>query len=293
MDENKKSRRIGLTQIHVAVLLAGGAGLFAKVLPVSALVLTAGRTVFGSLALLLFAMAINQSLRLRSARDSFALVLSGMILAAHWFTFFLSIQVSTVAIGLLAFSTFPLFTTFLEPAIFGERLHRQDIVTALLVAAGLVLVTPSFDFNNHLTQGLLWGILSAFAYAVLCLLSRSYAGKYPAVLVSFYQQGVAALCTLPFALQWQGALSAHDLSCLVVLGVVFTALGQGLVVASLRHLRVQTTSIIFGLEPVYGILLAWLLISEIPGFKTLLGGVLICGAVLWASFKQTATTADG
>lgn len=289
MHETTTNHRIGLTQIHLAVLLAGGAGLFAKFLSVGPMVLTSGRTLFGSLALLTVAMLTRSSLRLLGARDLLALALSGALLAAHWFTFFLSIHVSTVAIGLLAFSTFPLFATFLEPLVFGERLHRRDVVMASVVTAGLVLVTPSFDFGNHLTQGLLWGILSAFLYAVLSLQNRSYASRYPAISIAFYQQAFAALCTLPFALQWQGTLSGSDLGYLLILGVVFTALGQGLVVASLRHLRAQTTSVVFGLEPVYGILLAWLLIGEIPTTRTLLGGFLICGAVLWASFNQGAS----
>ena len=125
------------------------------------------------------------------------MALGGAILAAHWFTFFLSIQVSTVAIGLLGFATFPLFVTFLEPVVFGERLHRYDVIAALVVVAGLVLVTPSFDVGNTLTQGLLWGMLSAFTFALLALLNRAYARSYPAVTVVFYQQAFAALCMLP------------------------------------------------------------------------------------------------
>ncbi|MFC7515974.1 DMT family transporter [Herbaspirillum sp. GCM10030257] len=284
MHSTLSNPRIGLIQIHAAVLLAGGAGLFAKFVPASPMVLTAGRTVFGSLALLLVALAAGSSLRLRSGKDLFILALSGAILAAHWFTFFLSIQVSTVAIGLLAFSSFPLFATFLEPLVFGEPLRRRDVVTAAFVTMGLILVTPSFDIGNHLTQGLLWGVVSALAYAVLSLLSRAYANRYPPIAVSFYQQGFAALCTLPLALQWNGTLAGRDFLTLLVLGVVFTALGQGLVVSSLRHLRAQTTSVVFGLEPVYGIILAGVLLGEIPTLRTLLGGLLICGAVLSASF---------
>ncbi|WP_420472597.1 DMT family transporter [Noviherbaspirillum sp. ST9] len=293
MHENTTHRRIGLTQIHIAVLLAGGAGLFAKLVPVSPMVLTSGRTIFGSLALLGFAILTKASLRVRNRKDLFVLLASGMILAAHWFTFFLSIQVSSVAIGLLAFSTFPLFTTFLEPLVLGERLRRQDVVTAIVVTVGLGLVTPSFDFGNQLTQGLLWGILSAFCYAVLSLLSRSTSSSYPAATIAFYQQGFAALCSLPFALQWEGALAAKDVLNLALLGVVFTALLQGLVVASLRHLRAQTTSVVFGLEPVYGILLAWIVIGEVPALRTVAGGVLICGAVLWASFSHGKAAAHG
>lgn len=135
MPEQEDRRRISLVQIHIAVLLASGAGLFAKLVPVSPMVLTAGRTAFGSVALLLFALFTHASLRLGSTRDLLAILLSGLVLAIHWFTFFLSIQASSVAIALLAFATFPLFTTFLEPAIDGVPLRRADVLTAVLVAA--------------------------------------------------------------------------------------------------------------------------------------------------------------
>lgn len=284
--KQEERHRISLIQIHVAVLLASGAGLFGKLVPASPMVITAGRTAFGCVALLLFALATRASLRLASTRDLLAILLSGLVLAVHWFTFFLSIQSASVAIALLAFATFPLFTTFLEPMIDGSRPRREDILTAVLVTAGLVLVTPSFDAGDRMTQGLLWGIVSAFTFAVLSLMSRAYSGRYPAPSIAFYQQGFAALCTLPFALQWQGVLTASDVRDLAILGVVFTALVQGLVVASLRQLRAQTASVVFGLEPVYGILLAWLVIGEAPGVRTVAGGSLICGAVLWASFRQ-------
>ena len=282
--------RLSLIQLHLAVVLAGGAGLFAKFVAVSPAVITCGRTAFGSLALAVTAALMKSSLRLRSRKDFLMLALSGAILAVHWFSFFVSIQVSTVAIGLLAFSTFPLFVTFLEPFVFGERLHRYDVIMALVVVGGLILVTPNWDINNRLTQGVLWGVLSAFTYAVLSLLSRSYVRVYPALTVAFYQQACAALCSLPLALRWQGVPTGRDILLLVVLGVVFTGLAHALAVASLRHLRAQTVGVAFGLEPVYGILLGWLLLNEQPTVRTLCGGFLICCAVIWASFKHSNST---
>lgn len=281
------SSRLSLIQLHVSVLLAGGAGLFAKFVAVSPAVITCARTLFGSVALAGAAVLMGAGLRVRSRKDLLMLALSGAILAVHWFSFFVSIQVSTVAIGLLAFSSFPLFVTFLEPLVFKERLHRRDVITAVVVVAGLVLVTPSWDLSDHLTQGVLWGVFSAFTYAVLSLMSRWYVRGYPTLTVAFYQQAMAALCALPFALRWQGAYTGQDVLLLVVLGVVFTGLAQGLAVASLRHLRAQTVGIAFGMEPVYGIVFAWLLLHELPSIRTLCGGSLIFGAVLWASYKQS------
>lgn len=283
-------RRHGLAQVHLAVLLAGSTGLFVKLVAIDSLLLTSGRTLFGTAALALLALLSAQSLRLRSWRDLAMLALSGAVLAFHWFSFFYSIQISTIAIGLLAFASFPVFSTLLEPLLFGEPLHRRDLVTMTAVTAGLVLLTPAWDMANQLTMGLFWGLLSAFSYAVLALLSRSYVRHYPAVCISFYQQGFAALCLLPFA--WPGLqqLAGTTWLALLVIGVVFTALTQLLVVSSLRTLRVQTVSVIFGLEPVYGILLAWLLVSEPLNSRTIAGGMLICGAVFWASWQRNRET---
>ena len=278
--------RFGMMQLHLAVILAGGAGLFAKFVETSPSVITCGRTLFGSLALLVAVSLSKASLRLRCRKDLLLLALSGAILAAHWVAFFAAIQVSTVAVGLLAFSTFPLFITFLEPFVFGDRLRGHDVITAFVVVAGLALVTPASDAGKQVAQGVLWGLLSAFSFAVISLLSRSSVRVYPAITVAFYQQAFAFLCVLPLALRWQGAATGRDVLLLLVLGVVFTALAQGLTLASLRHLRAQTVGVAFGLEPVYGILLAWLMLSERPSPRTLCGGLLICCAVIWASFKN-------
>jgi drug/metabolite transporter (DMT)-like permease len=282
---NFSTTRLSLIQLHFSVLLAGGAGLFAKFVEASPAVITCGRTLFGSSALALVALLNQSDLRVRCRKDLLMLAGSGAILALHWFSFFVAIRVSTVAIGLLAFSSFPLFVTFLEPVIFREKLRGHDVITAVLVVLGLILVTPNWDLSNHLTQGVLWGVFSAFTYALLSLMSRWYVRVYPTVTVAFYQQAFAALCALPFALSWQGSFSGRDLGLLVLLGVVFTGLAQGLAVASLRHLRAQTVGVAYGMEPVYGVVFAWLMLHELPSARTLCGGALICGSVLWTSFR--------
>lgn len=288
MIDERAERRIGLIQLHLAVLLAGGSGLFAKALAVGPDVLTAGRTVFGAASLLAFAALACRRLVVRPARDAVGLLLCGLVLAAHWVTFFLAIQVSTVAVGLLAFSTFPLFTTLLEPAVFGERLRPTDVMLAAIVSLGLVLVVPRFDVGDGLVRGAFWGVVSALLYAALSLASRSYSSRQPTLAIAFHQQLGAALCTLPLAMPRMTGLSPRDWAGLVVLGVVFTAAGQGLVVASLRRLRARTVSVVFGLEPVYAIVLARLILHEAPSPRTLLGGLLICGAAALACLRPEA-----
>ena len=103
---NYSKDQLSLIQIHFGVFLAAGSGLFAKFIALSPSVITCGRTAFGSLALAVVVAMTGSNLRLHSVRDWLMLAFSGAILAAYWFTFFRAIQVSTVAIGLLDFSTF-------------------------------------------------------------------------------------------------------------------------------------------------------------------------------------------
>lgn len=281
------AHRVSLAQIHLAVLLAGGTGLFAKLVTVSPAVMTCARTLFGCATLGAVAGLMRMSLRLPDGRTLAALAGSGVILAFHWFAFFQSIRISTVAMGVLGIGSFPLFVTFLEPLVFRERLRRSDLISGFLVVAGLVLVAPALDFRNQQTLGLLWGVVAGLAYAVFSLMSRSAVRTLPALTAAFYQQLFAGLACLPFTWAIWGRVSGHDWVYLVVLGVVFTGMSQWLFNLGLRHQSVQTLSVLLGLEPVYAIFLAWAILGEIPLARTLLGGAIICGAVVMTSLRPT------
>jgi drug/metabolite transporter (DMT)-like permease len=287
MSGHSSSQRRGLLQIHLAAFLVGFPGLFTKWLDLTPAMITCGRLVVGAAALFVFAKIFGASLRIRSRRDFLLLLASGGTLALHWMSFFKSIEVSNVAIGLLSFSTFPLFVTFLEPLFFPEKLHLSDIITAAIVVIGLAVIAPILDFSNHLTQGVLWGVFCAFTCAVLSLLSRACVRTHPPLTVTFYQQAFGAVLSLPALLTLSASPDARTIALLLLLGVVFTAVAQALVVSSLRHLRAQVASVIIALEPVYGILFAAILLHEIPTPRTLLGGLLICSTVFWASWRHS------
>ena len=137
-----------LFELHAAVFLFGLSGLFGKMLLVSPLAIVFGRTFLAATALAVYLYFKARLDRLPSGRDLVMICLSGGLLAVHWLSFFYSIQLSTVAVGLLTFSTFPVFVTFLEPIFFGEPLKRLDVFTAGAVFAGLTLVVPAYQLDN-------------------------------------------------------------------------------------------------------------------------------------------------
>ena len=147
-----------LIEIHIAVLLFGLTGLFGKFLHIPAQYIVLGRVFFASLSIGLFLTLRREDARLRSFGDYAIVVAMGVLLAVHWTAFYKSVQVSTVAIALLTFSAYPIFVTFLEPAMFQERLKKIDLLCALVMFAGALLIVPSFDLDNNLTVGTLWGM---------------------------------------------------------------------------------------------------------------------------------------
>ncbi|QTA79173.1 Putative amino-acid metabolite efflux pump [Desulfonema limicola] len=280
-----KSKKIGMIQIHIAVFLFGLSGLFGKLLTIPASAIVFGRTFFAFLALSVFLILSKNSIKTKSGKDLIILILLGILLAVHWISFFHAIQISTVAVGLLTFSTFPLFVTFMEPVFFKEKLRLFDILTAVSVFFGLFLVVPDLNFNNNITRGALWGIFSGFTFAILSLLNRKYAASYSATVIAFYQNLIAALFLLPFFLSENLIITQRDYVLLAFLGIFCTALAHGLFINSLVHIKTQLAGIITGLEPLYGIIFAFLFLNEIPGLRTISGGIIILGSILLATIK--------
>ena len=278
----------GLIEIHVAVLLFGISGLFGKFLFLSPLVIVFGRTSFAALTLSAILFYSKTQIRTKTTQDFIVLILLGIILAIHWITFFHAIQMSTVAVGLLTFSTFPIFVTFMEPYFFKEKLRRFDLLTAGSVVLGLILVIPSLDFQNHITQGAFWGTISGFTFAVLSILNRKYVGTYPSMVIVCYQNWMATLILFPFLLFEDLSLQPTDVLLLAVLGIFCTALAHVLFIKSLVHIKTQLASIIACLEPVYGIIFAFVLLGEIPALRTIIGGSIILGTIAIASMKRHA-----
>jgi len=276
------NKKLGLIQIHLAVFLFGFAGLFGKFIHMHPVDITFGRTFFAGITIFIGLILTRTTFSIQSRRDCFTLLLSGAVLVVHWFSFFQSIQVSSVAVGLLSFSTFPLFVTFMEPYFFGEKLKGFDVVIAAIVVIGLALVIPAFDLSNHVTQGVFWGVLSGFTFAVLSLLNRMHVNRHQPLAVAFYQHAFATLFNLPAVILTGAFPSGQDILLLLVLGVICTALAQLLFIGSLRHIKAQLASVTAGLEPVYGIIFAFLLLNEAPTLRTFIGGLTLLGAVFAA-----------
>src|SRR6266516_3020559 len=272
----------GLVFANVAVLFFGLAGVLGKLTVLPAPLIVFGRVFFAGLVLLAVALFQHIPLRPKRRRDGFLLLGQGALLALHWTAFFQSINVSNVAVGLLSFSSFPLFTAMLEPLLLRQRPTRVQVAAALLILPGIYLLVPSFTFQNQTTLGVAWGVLAGATFALLSVTNRWLARTYPSLLISLYQDGIAAVVLLPiFFLTATGSFwTPHELLILLILGVVCTALAHTLFIASMHDITAQSASLLASLEPVWGIVFGVLLLGAIPTASTLLGGAIILSANL-------------
>ena len=276
----------GLLAIHISVLLFGIAGIFGQVLDVHPIVIVMGRVFFATISLLILLLFLNLRIALKQRKDYFILAFLGALLAFHWVAFFQAIQLSTVAIGLLTFATFPVFTVFLEPLFFKEKLRLFNIVLAFISFVGILIILPDYDFKNQYTQAAIWGISSGLSFSILSILNRKYVQNYSPYVMAFYQDFWAMVVLLPFVIFLQPILQTHDIFMLMFLGLIFTALAHTLFIKSLASISVQKASVIASLEPVYGIVFAIFLIDEIPSFTVISGAVLILGAAFIATVNS-------
>ena len=276
--------RTALGALHIGALMFGLTGVFGKLAAASAAVIVLGRAGFAVIALAGFA-ALSRRTRWYSLtlKDARSLLISGGLLAAHWVSFFVAVKVAGVAIATLGFASFPAFTVLLEGLIFRERIRFNEGVLVMLVSVGLILVTPSFDLASQATEGLLWAIASGLTFSLLSLNNRANAGRVPAVQAAMWQNAVVALCLLPFAAPQLSSVRPLDWLWIGRLGVLCTGVAHSLFVASLAVVKARTAAVVFALEPVYGITLAWLLFHETPTLRMLLGGALIIIAIVVSS----------
>ncbi|HOF83671.1 MAG TPA: DMT family transporter [Candidatus Aminicenantes bacterium] len=280
------SRSRSLLAVHAAVALFGLAGLFGKWLTLRPHFIVLGRVVFAAAALALIIRLSGGRFSIRRKIDGGLFLLQGLILAVHWILFFESIRVSTVAVGLLAYSSFPVFTAFLEPLFFRTRLSRRHLGLSLACLAGVFLLVPRFSWSERVFQGVVTGLGAGATFALLSIINRKLSFRYASPVVAFYQDAGAALFLLPAALLKPPALTGRDFALLAILGLLCTALAHTLFIAGMRRLSAQTASIISALEPVYGIALAALLLGERPSARTIAGGLIILTAVFVLSLSN-------
>lgn len=281
MDDRKRS----LWSVHIAILFLGGTGLFSKLIELPAIDIIAYRGVLAAFTLFIILVVTKRAIRIHNLKHLALMVGLGLLLGIHWVSYFYSMQVSGVAVGMIALFTYPVMTVFIEPFFHGEKPKVKDIICALIMLIGVILIVPEFSTTNNITMGVFWGIFSAVFFSLRNVLQKHYLSQYGGLTSMLYQSLLAGIVALPFISLPASNIPPNQWFMLIVLATIFTALPHSLFTSSLRHLKAKSVSLIASLQPLYGAFFAFLILHEQPNLATIIGGLIILGAATFESYS--------
>jgi drug/metabolite transporter (DMT)-like permease len=273
--------------LHFVVLILGFTAVLGKLMSVHTLGLIFFRTFLAALGFYIYFKIKELSVKIDNKGKWQLLGTGGIIIALHWFTFFYSAYISTVAISLAGLSTTSFWTSLIEPLWNKKRINFIEVMLGGVVILGLYLIFL-FEFNH--IGGLVLSILCAILGAIFSVMNGQYAKKYSPQIITFYEMMGAAITTsIPVLyILWSGNDAIKvipqglDWLWILILAVVCTIYAYTESVNLVRIFSAYTFNLTLNLEPVYGILLAYSIIGQkermTSGFYV--GTLVILGSVL-------------
>lgn len=284
-------------KLHIAILLAGLTGVLGRLITLDEGMLVWYRMGISSLAMFIIA-SLGRSPLLPARPDLLRLLGTGGIVALHWVLFYGSIKYANVSIALVCFSTVGFFTSILDPLITGRRWLLRELLLGCAVMLGIWLI---FSFDAAFRTGIILGLVSSFMAALFTVLNKILLRHQTAESLTRWEMtGGWLLLTalLPFWLHWFPASrlvpTVSDLGWLIFLGLFCTVFAFRLSMDALKEISPFTVNLSYNLEPVYGILLAFVLFEEnkylgkgfLPGLLIILATVVIQTVLAWRERRQ-------
>lgn len=260
--------------------MLGMTGLFGKWISLSAFAIVCGRAGFAAGFLGCICMTTQKD----KLRINPVILLNGCLLAIHWIAFYYSIQISTVTIGLLSFSVFPIFLVVIDSLIMKVFRYKDILLVALTVTGIIILLLPDIYGEIQSIYGLFVGLFGAFIYAIITLLNSRYIKSYSASRLSFWQNAVAFVILIPFNYTSIASTTLENLFLIIILGIIFTGVSHTIFINGMKFVNAKLASQINTLELLYGVLLACILLKEYPSIFTFIGGTIMMVSIILSSW---------
>ncbi|MBC7914435.1 MAG: EamA family transporter [Pyrinomonadaceae bacterium] len=249
--------------LHITVFVWGFTGILGALISISATQLVWYRVLIAFITLYIYFKTSKISLQV--SRNTFIkLFFTGAIVGAHWILFFQAIKSSTVSVTLVCLSSLTLFTAILEPILNKQKLSKLEIFTGLAIISGVYLI---FEFESKYTLGIILGLTSAFCASVFSIINSKQIKNRDAGIISFYELIGAWIWISLYMLATDGfnnsmKVNFSDLIYLLILGIICTSVAYVAGVAVMKTLSAFRVALITNLEPVYGIILAFLFFGK-------------------------------
>jgi len=224
------------------------------------------------------------------------LVLIGFVVAFHWLTFFYSIKVSTVSIGVVCMSSSTLFTAIIEPIVFKKKHAKSEFLLSFGIVAGIAII---FGFEPEYTKGITFGLISAFLASIFNVLNGKYIESASPLSITLYEM-IGGFIVISALLVYIGQFNADlftvpsiDWIYLLILGLVCTTMAFLVSVWIMKYVSPFTVSLSINLEPVYAIIIA-IIVAHYQGKNTenmtmefYIGTIIILSAIFINAYLKS------
>ncbi|MFV0530087.1 MAG: DMT family transporter [Flavobacteriales bacterium] len=272
--------------LTLATLLISTSGALGKFIDMPTPVIIWWRCFIGGWALFAYCKFKNIRFKINSKKDTVFFLISGIFLGIHWITYFYALKLSNVAIGMLSLYTFPVITAFLEPLFMKVKFDYFYILLGIMVLIGVYIIAPEFNLQSNHIKGVLFGLVSALFYALRNIISKKLMYTYNGSGIMLYQLVMVGIILLPSLLYLDTSGIKTQLPYVLTLGILTTAIGHTMLVNSLKHFSVSMTSIINSTQPIFGIIIAYIFLHEVPSLHTIIGGTIILATVIIESYRH-------
>jgi len=253
-------------QLHIAVFLAGFTGILGRLIHLNAGLLVWYRLFIAAVTMWVI-FWLTKKLQRISFTDMWKLAGVGFLAAMHWVTFYESIKISNVSVALVCFSSVGFFTALLEPVFLRVKIKWIEVLLGLMVMAGIYII---FNFDPQYKDGIILGVSSAILLAIVIILLKQFVDRInPETILTYQISGAVVTLSaffMPFYMQQLPTKyifpDMNDWMWLLVLSWLCSVIAFQFSMYSLKKLSAFTVNLTFNLEPVYGIILAFVVYKE-------------------------------
>lgn len=270
--------------LHFIVFIWGFTAVLGALITLDAIPLVWYRMLLATGIIFLFLKFRKENLKF-PLKTLAGFAVAGIIIALHWLTFFGAIKASNVSVTLAVLSTGAFFASLLEPLFYGRKIILYEVFFGLIVVVGLYII---FDVETSFALGIVLALISAFLSALFSVINGKFVQKNKASTISFYELmfGVIGIsiylaATGKFTSEFF-AISAADWMYLAILASACTAYAFIASIHVMKWISPYTVMLTINMEPVYGIILALLILgeSEKMGPQFYYGAVIILLTVI-------------
>ena len=270
--------------LHFIILIWGFTAVLGKLIVIDALPLVWFRILIASVIILFFIRFKKLSLKV-SAKTLIVLIVTGVIIALHWVTFFQAIKISNVSIVLATMSSGAFFTALLEPILYARKMLWYEVIFGVVVIFGLYII---FTVETVHIEGILLALVSTLLASVFLLINGKLIKLHQSSVITLYELG-SGVGFLSVYLLYKGSftkeffsLSQNDWIFIFILASICTAYAFVASVKVMKYISPYSVMLTTNLEPVYGIILAFIILGDSEKMNPLfyIGALIILATVI-------------